>query len=169
MSDKGIFVSYSHKDRNIVGEIVNYIKDANEVNVWWDKELVGGEHYFSKIAEEILRNDIFVFCASEHSVISPFCIKELEYAMSEDRNIVAINIDNVVLPPRIKLIVQGTHYIFFDKTSDKFKVDLINAIYSKAIVKRNNLRSNTEGDFIDDNICFLTNIGWGCYLFPAVL
>ncbi len=107
----GIFVSYSHKDTAVVEQIVSVLKETCGMDVWFDHKLRGGENYFSVIANQIIENKYFVFIVSDNSVKSDWCLRELEFAASERRHIVAIWLDNITIAPRIKLIIQNTHYI----------------------------------------------------------
>lgn len=110
---KNAFVSYAHADMESVNEIINIVRDIPDCNVWYDDNLRGGEHYFSVIAEQILKNEYFIFIVSDASISSSWCIQELEFAMSEKRKIIAIWLDQIELPPGVKFVIQNTHYIFW--------------------------------------------------------
>jgi len=116
----GIFVSYSHRDSKIVERIVETLKETSGQEVWFDYKLRGGENYFSVIAEQILKNKYFVFIVSTHSVESDWCIRELEFAASEGKHIIAIWLDNIDVPPGVKLIIQNTHYVNWYSTTGNF-------------------------------------------------
>lgn len=115
----GIFVSYSHKDSDIVVQIVKILKESSGKEVWFDHKLRGGENYFSVIANQIIANKYFVFIVSNNSIESDWCLRELEFAASEKRHIIAIWLDNIDIAPRIKLVVQNTHYINWYSTTEK--------------------------------------------------
>ena len=57
----GIFVSYSHQDSAKVEQIITTIRDTSGMAVWFDRNLHGGENYFSVIANQIVDNKYFVF------------------------------------------------------------------------------------------------------------
>ena len=117
----GIFVSYSHSDSTVVEQIVSVLKKTTGKEVWFDHKLRGGENYFSVIANQIVSNKYFVFIVSDNSIESDWCLRELEFAASEKRRIIAIWLDNISISPRIKLIIQNTHYInWYSTTSDFF-------------------------------------------------
>jgi len=115
----GIFVSYSHKDSDIVVQIVKILKESSGKEVWFDHKLRGGENYFSVIANQIIANKYFAFIVSNNSIESDWCLRELEFAASEKRHIIAIWIDNIDIAPRIKLVIQNTHYINWYSTTEK--------------------------------------------------
>ena len=128
--DKTIFISYSHEDAEIVKKIVGIIQESCGMEVWFDSNLRGGENYFSVIANRIMECEHFVFIVSEHSIISDWCIRELEFAASERKRIVAIWLDSVFISPRIKLVIQNTHYINYYSTTDESFSDTISKAFS---------------------------------------
>lgn len=116
-----IFISYSHHDSETVESIINLIKKTTDKEVWHDARLKGGENYFSVIAEQILKCTFFVFVVSNESIYSEFCLKELEFAASEKKTIVAIWLDDINISPRVKLVIQNTHYVeYYSMTDEKF-------------------------------------------------
>ena len=117
----GIFVSYSHQDSTKVEQIISTIRDTSGMEVWFDRNLHGGENYFSVIANQIVENQYFVFIVSRNSIESDWCLRELEFAASERRQIIAIWLEDVPISPRIKLVIQNTHYInWYSATTDLF-------------------------------------------------
>ena len=116
---KDVFVSYAHADIDTVNKIIKALRDLPDVNVWYDSNLRGGEHYFSVIAESILKNDYFIFVVSSASVNSDWCLHELEFAMSEKRKIIAIWIENTDIPAGVKLVIQNTHYIMWTDSDEE--------------------------------------------------
>lgn len=108
---KNVFVSYAHSDTEVVDKIIKMLKAVPDVQVWYDNNLRGGEHYFSVIAESILKNDYFIFVVSKSSVSSDWCIQELEFAKSEKRKIVAIWVEDTEIPAGVRMVIQNTHYI----------------------------------------------------------
>ena len=109
--EQGAFVSYSHADTEAVRELVDIISRELNFPVWYDNNLHGGDHYFSIIAERILRYEYFIFVVSPNSVSSEFCTMELEFAKSEKRKILAVWLEDFMPPPRIRMVISHTHYI----------------------------------------------------------
>lgn len=116
----GIFISYSHRDTEKVNRIVRLLNEHSNNTVWVDARLRGGDQYFSVIAEQILKNEFFVFVVSDSSIQSDWCIRELQFAMSEGRKIIAVWLDDVDLPPVIKFIIHNTHYLNWSPDEDDF-------------------------------------------------
>lgn len=150
----GIFISYSHPDKNQVESIVNILNKNTEHEIWYDNELRGGDHYFSVIAEQILKNEYFIFVVSRNSVASEWCRLELQFAMSEKRKIIAIWLEETPLPPVISLIIQNTHYINrYSGSDDDFTQNIISCFsvsaekYSKSS-KDEEFNSGSEKYFL---------------------
>lgn len=120
-----IFISYSHKDVEIVKRIAEIIKDSCNQNIWYDDSLRGGDNYFGAIADQIMLSNFFVFIVSDNSVTSNWCLRELEYAVSKEKIIVPIWLDDISIPPRVELSIQNTHYIYYHQISqEEFFVEI---------------------------------------------
>ena len=126
----GIFVSYSHNDSAAVEKIVAVLEEVSGNEVWFDYKLRGGENYFSVIANKIVENKYFVFVVSKSSVESEWCMRELEFAASEKRRIIAIWLEDINIAPRIKLIIQNTHYINRYSATDAIFRDTVATVFS---------------------------------------
>lgn len=124
---KSIFISYAHKDVKAVSRIVKIIEDRVDCSLWFDKKLQGGDEYFSIIADRILSCEYFLFMVSPHSVTSNWCIHELEFAMSEQRKIIAIWMEDFSPPPRVRLVISNTHYIRNYELTEDDLADTISA------------------------------------------
>ena len=109
--EQGVFISYSHTDTDAVRDLVGLISNQVQFPVWYDNNLHGGDHYFSIIAERILKYEYFLFVVSPHSVCSEFCTMELEFAKSEKRKILTVWLEDFIPPPRIRMVISHTHYI----------------------------------------------------------
>lgn len=108
---KTMFISYAHKDVEEVSRIVDIIEGKLNCKIWFDRNLRGGDEFFSVIADSILECEYFIFIVSPNSVTSNWCIHELEFAMSEQRKIIAIWLEEFAPPPRVRLVISNTHYI----------------------------------------------------------
>lgn len=139
----GIFVSYSHKDNKVVEQIVDILRETSGMEVWFDHKLRGGDNYFSVIANQIIKNKHFVFVVSNNSIESDWCLRELEFAASEKRHIIAIWLDNIDIAPRIKLVIQNTHYINWYSVTEKIFSQSVAVAFKdvpNAITKLNEMR-----------------------------
>ena len=141
----GVFISYSHKDVDAVEKIVEILRNTCKKEVWFDRNLRGGENYFSVIANEILQNDFFVFIVSDHSVNSEWCIRELQFAASESKKIIAIWLDNITIPAGVRLVIQNTHYINrYSTTNSLFSDALMLAFSGSSAIASRSAASNDD-------------------------
>lgn len=157
--DDHIFISYSHKDAETVNKISKIIEQVSNMQVWIDSNLRGGENYFSVIANQIMECKYFVFIVSDNSILSDWCLRELEFAASERKIIVAVWLDNISISPRIKLVIQNTHYVNYYSTTDEAFFEAMGKTFksSETLLRKetlNDLNSDeiwTETYFLDHN------------------
>ena len=109
-----VFLSYSHKDQELVNLVYQKLIE-NDFQVWLDeKELQVGTSLFDQIHEAIddhKKNGIFLCFVTEHSVISHHFMKELNYALSQNLFIVLALTSDVDLTPELSDILSGVHKI----------------------------------------------------------
>lgn len=97
------FVSYSRSVQHKVKEIVASLRNSHD-EVWWDRDLRAGQDWWGAILEHIEGCDVFIFIVSEKSVQSPYCLAELQYALSRNRLVLPYIVDAPLsydLPPEI--------------------------------------------------------------------
>ena len=132
----GIFVSYSHDDKDDVSKIVDIISTRTDEALWYDKKLRGGDLYFSVIAREISENDKFLFVVSKNSVTSNWCLQELQFAMSENKKIIAVWLENIEIPIDVKFIIQNTHYVLWNRNDERFADEIIRCFSRKNKIEK---------------------------------
>lgn len=90
-----IFVSYSHKDLEIVTEVVNELKKRLFL-VWFDKnEIEGGDFWEENIITGIESATVVLVFLSKNYLTSTYCNKELEIARSHtNKTILVIPLDD---------------------------------------------------------------------------
>ena len=76
-----VFISYS---RESAARIQTMISDLAALGhaVWYDRELTGGQAWWDAILENIRNTDVFIFAVDNHSLASPACQSEYQYADS---------------------------------------------------------------------------------------
>lgn len=91
-----VFISYSRKDQPAAEAIANAL-GAMGIEVWWDRELLGGEDYRKKTAKIIAKVPAAIVLWSRRSVESEWVIGEA--AAARDRKIlIPVAIDGVEPP-----------------------------------------------------------------------
>jgi len=102
-----LFISYARSDSNVVYAHYDVYKQkiTNSDSLFIDKEIRVGELWWNEILDQIQGCSHFLFCASEASLKSPYCERELDWAVETKRNIAYFFIDqsipHVVLPDRL--------------------------------------------------------------------
>lgn len=89
-----IFVSYSHDDAETVRKLVQRL-ESEGFCVWIDYENIRGQHFSDDIKNGIRECAVFMQCLSKSYITKPYCEKEYKLADDENRNFVAIAIDDV--------------------------------------------------------------------------
>ena len=154
--DESIFISYSHQDAAAAHETAEALRQASGMAVWTDHKLRGGENYFSVIANQIMASRFFVFLVSGSSVRSDWCLRELEFAASEHKRIVAVWLEEVPIPPEIRLIIQNTHYIHYS-TDGSFFQALRGAFSGDAVPAAETVFLDDDADRTWSDTCFLSS------------
>ena len=84
-----IFISYQ---RDSTTKVINLVSDIKLLGheVWYDKDLSGGQNWWNTILDSIQKCDIFLFIITAKSLESPACKNEYKYAESLLKPIVPI-------------------------------------------------------------------------------
>jgi len=101
-----IFISYSRDDAARVKELRDNLTEAGH-DVWFDKDMRGGEEWWDLVLQRIRSSDVVVFAVSPDSVTSRACRREMRYAAAVNRRIIPITIREVDIeegPDQIQLI-----------------------------------------------------------------
>lgn len=97
-----IFISYSHKDTDIVMQVVNRMI-ADGYRVWYDEGIKPGTMWDDFIANKIDRSGLFIAFMSENYLASGNCRDELNYSRDKIENILLIYLSDVSLPSGMEL------------------------------------------------------------------
>jgi tetratricopeptide (TPR) repeat protein len=108
-----VFVSYSRKDRAFVGDIVEALEAADDIEVFRDTDdILPTEEWKDRLEQLIGQADTIVFALSPHSAKSEICSWEVEHAESLNKRIAPIVI-KVVEGSDIPAALSKLNYIFF--------------------------------------------------------
>ncbi|HLY28450.1 MAG TPA: TIR domain-containing protein, partial [Aggregatilineales bacterium] len=89
-----IFISYSSKNRAQVEPLVADLQALGH-EVWFDKELSGGQVWWDQILEAIRACDLYVMALTPDSLESLACRLEYAYAESINKRILPVMLDSV--------------------------------------------------------------------------
>ncbi len=129
----GVFVSYSHLDRDKMLHTLETLGKVPELEIWCDKNLCGGEQFIDEIADQIMAQEYFFFLLSKNSVNSTFCRQELTFAYNKGRKIIAVVIEDVALPAGVDFCLTGIHHIFYSE-EDSFDEEVARS-FKKSVAK----------------------------------
>jgi Tol biopolymer transport system component len=91
-----IFISYARQDQAAV-EALNADLERARVQVWMDKELIGGESWWDSILEQIRSCELYIFALSPNSLRSRACKAELDYAIALSRPLLPVLVRDVAI------------------------------------------------------------------------
>lgn len=122
-----VFISYSHKDKALVNQIVNDLQTrCTNLSIWIDIVVRPGESIINFIEEGIQRCDYFIIALSKAAVTSRWVREELHAAkVKEIENqgvfIIPILLERCDIPP----LLLGKKYIDFTKSYEEGIHELI--------------------------------------------
>lgn len=114
-----IFISYSSKTRNQVIALAGDLEMLGH-QVWFDRELQGGQKWWDAILSAIAHCDHFIFALTNHALKSRPCELEYTYAYELRKPILPILMDaevKIQLLPRVLQERQFVDYTRADKTA----------------------------------------------------
>ena len=91
-----IFLSYSSKNRIYAAQLAQCLENSG-YSVWWDTNLIAGDHFRSEIQAKLVAAKCTVVLWSEHAVKSEWVQEEAGYAHSE-KKLVPTKLDTTELP-----------------------------------------------------------------------
>ena len=118
-----VFVSYSHEDKVFVYEAMSWLRQKG-INIWYDEGIEPASEWLEEIAFAIKKSVMFVVFVSPRSVESRFVKSEVGYALSENKDILTIYLEDTTLPAGLSLCLQQFQSVFLteknwrDKTKD---------------------------------------------------
>jgi WD40 repeat protein len=114
-----IFISYSRKDIDFAGQIVDALAE-NKLDAWIDwKSIPKGEVWEQEIYRGIEEADAFLFLISPASVQSEMCNKEIAHAVINNKRLIPILIRDAG-PKNVPPAVSELNWIFCREAIDNF-------------------------------------------------
>ena len=106
-----IFISYSRNDFEKV-KVVTQILDKYSIPYWIDKEgIYSGNNFKEVIVDAIDHSQILMFFSSENSNKSRYVAAEVEYAISCNKTILPVMLDDTQFAKRIRLDISNIDQI----------------------------------------------------------
>ncbi|MEQ9590895.1 MAG: tetratricopeptide repeat protein [Parvibaculaceae bacterium] len=130
------FVSYAHDDADRVYPILTALHERG-FNIWYDEGIEPGTSWRDELAAAISAAGCVLFLVSRSSVRSRNCLKEINFALSTDRDIALAYLEETPLPPALELSLgdeQSIHAAHYDQQRfvDKLATLLTNSATHQA-------------------------------------
>lgn len=111
-----MFVCYSHSDaEKVYADLLEL--DGRGVHIWYDEGIPAGSSWRAEIAAAIKGADKLLYFISEASLHSTHCLREVDYALTHDIEIIPIYLEEVELPGELELVLNRVHGLFRDNDS----------------------------------------------------
>jgi len=108
--DPYVFVSYAHEDVEAIYPELSRLSEAG-FNIWYDEGIPAGTSWRDELAESLADCSVFLFFVTPVSVRSVNCTKEVNFALTKDRPILAIHLESVSLPPGLEFSLSDVQAI----------------------------------------------------------
>lgn len=115
-TDSYIFVCYAHADSDSVYSDLVQVRSKG-INLWYDEGIPAGSSWRSEIAAAIKGATKFLFFISEASLASSHCLREVDYALNHDIEIIPVYLDDSCLPGELELVLNRVQALFREKDS----------------------------------------------------
>ena len=124
--DPYVFICYAHKDSAIVYADLVELRDAG-INIWYDEGIPAGTGWRGEIAGAIKGARKFIFYVSEASLKSSHCLREIDYALSHELEIIPVYLESCTLPTELEFGLNRVQALFRHQ-DDRFMERLLSAL-----------------------------------------
>ena len=107
-----IFVSYAHKDSPIVFHIIEKLS-ARGYRIWYDEGIEPGSEWPEYIANHLIGAEMVLSFLTPNAVESVNCRREINFALSKDKPVLAIYMDKFDVPAGIELQLSSQQNILY--------------------------------------------------------
>lgn len=101
-ADPYIFVSYAHENAALVYPEITHLKEQG-FNIWYDEGISPGATWRDEVAAALTQCRVFLLLLTPSSAKSSNCMKEINFALSRERKILAIHLEPTELPVGLEL------------------------------------------------------------------
>ena len=115
-----IFISYSHKESDIIIPIIERLQ-ADGYRVWYDDGIIPGTEWPETIAQHLNDSSVFICFISPSYVDSFNCKRELDFAVHKRKDFLAVFLEETKMPLGMEMQVSSVQAMFYYKTTqDEF-------------------------------------------------
>lgn len=144
--DPYVFVCYAHKDSDRVYEDLVQLNE-NGINIWYDEGIPAGSSWRGEIAGAIQGASKLLFFISEASLVSSHCLREVDFAVNHDVEIVPVYLDDSVLPAELELVLNRVHALYREKDA-RYMEHLLDALKGDATLLTPLVRKKKNNNLI---------------------
>lgn len=108
-----VFVSYAHKDNEKVLDLIKLLK-RKMCRIWYDEGLTPGGSWNDDLANHISKCECLIIIITNNSIQSQYVKSELNYAISLNKKIYPVFLENVELPAGLAMMLGTTQYIYIN-------------------------------------------------------
>jgi tetratricopeptide (TPR) repeat protein len=141
-----VFVCYAHADAAIVYADLNDLKEAG-INLWYDEGISAGKSWRAEIAAAIASTSKLLFYISKSSLVSKHCLREVDYALTNDIEILPIYLDDSSLPGELELVLNRVHALF-QSTDSMYLEHLVGAIREQTTISKLRTRAKAKRSWL---------------------
>lgn len=158
-----MFVCYAHKDSSVVFSDIEEL-NRNGVNIWYDEGIEAGSSWRGGIATAITGANKFLFFVSKSSLASTHCLREVDYALNHNIDIIPIYLDNTPLPAELDLSLSRVQALFRDRDPRYIEHLLTPLLDGKSAAQPSKptrkFESRKLGITITVSLCLILAIAW---------
>ena len=114
------FVSYAHADKVVVFDAMRQLHDQG-ANIWYDEGIKPAGEWVEEIAHAIKASSLFLVFISPRSVDSRYVKSEVGYALSENKEVLTVFVEETTLPAGLSLCLQQFQSVFLQDCNWKEK------------------------------------------------
>jgi len=111
------FVCYAHADADAVYSEISWMRDDG-FHIWYDEGIEAGVSWRDEVASAIMQSSLFLIFISPNSVRSGVCLQEINLALTYERKILAVHLEETMLPPGLELSLSDKQAIVKDDYSE---------------------------------------------------
>ena len=107
-----IFVSYAHKDSPSVFRIIEKL-NARGYRIWYDEGIEPGSEWPEYIANHLIRAEMVLSFLTPNAVNSVNCRREVNFALSKDKPVLAIYMEKFEIPAGMELQLSSQQNVLY--------------------------------------------------------
>ena len=123
--DDFIFISYKRDEFQRVSTYLN-ILDKKGYKIWYDKAIPGGAEWHDLIEKKVRKCKMVIVFLSQSAIESKWVRREIKYADSQDKPILTVALDKIILDHGLDLLLMN--YQIISESNFDFEEELTKAI-----------------------------------------